>query len=90
MSAELKNSFVNNHRFFLSFLIALFFTTLLAGCGLFGFGKKEDRPPDVLAQEAYRELKSGKYGSAAEDFEKIRDRLPVASPEARPGRAEGG
>ncbi len=32
--------FRNNYRFYLGFLIALFLTTSLAGCGWFGFAKK--------------------------------------------------
>lgn len=74
-----QNHFGNNYGFYLGFLIALFLTTSLAGCGWFGFGKKDDRPPDVLAQEAYQKMKSGKYEDAAENFEKIRDRYPYSA-----------
>jgi outer membrane protein assembly factor BamD len=75
-----QSHFGNNYRFYLSFFISLFLVTLIAGCGWFG-KKKDDRPPDVLAQEASQKMKSGKYVEAAEDFEKIRDRYPY-SPEA--------
>jgi outer membrane protein assembly factor BamD len=67
-----------NYRFYLSFFIPLFLITLIAGCSWFG-KKKDERPPDVLAQEAYQKMKSGKYEEAAEDFEKIRDRYPYSS-----------
>ncbi len=49
----------------------LFLTTSLAGCGWFGLGKKDDRPPDVLAQEAYQKMKSGRDEDAAENFERF-------------------
>jgi outer membrane protein assembly factor BamD len=76
-----ENNFCHKSRFYHNILIILFLTPLLAGCSWFGFGKKTDRPPDVMAQEAGQKMKSGKYGAAAEDFEKIRDRYTY-SPEA--------
>lgn len=82
------NHCCNNSRFYLIFLIAVFLTPLLAGCGWFGFRKKTDRPPDVLAQEAQQKMRSGNYSSASEDFEKIRDRYPY-SPEATQAELQG-
>ena len=79
MRVQSINYFRNTHRFYLSFLIALFLTISLAGCSWFGHNKKDDRPPDVLAQEAYQKMKTGKYEDAAEDFEKIRDRYPYSA-----------
>ena len=64
-----------------AWLLTAILLGLLPGCGWFGFGRKPDRPPDVLAQEGYDKMKSGKYEAAAENFEKIRDRYPY-SPEA--------
>lgn len=65
-------------------VLILALLTLPAGCGWFGnwFGKKKpDRPPEVLAEEGFKKMKSGQYDAAVESFEQIRDRYPY-SPEA--------
>jgi outer membrane protein assembly factor BamD len=63
-------------------LLALVLVFAFSGCstvkGWFGKKEKEDRPPEVLAEEGIKNLKKKKYDDAIETFEKVRDRYPYS------------
>jgi outer membrane protein assembly factor BamD len=66
----------------LKLLLALVVVALVSNCGMFKglFGKKtkEDKPPDIMAEEGINQLKKKKYDDAIETFEKVRDRYPYS------------
>lgn len=62
-------------------LLTLALVFALSGCGTVKgwFAKKKpDKPPEVLAEEGIKKLKSKKYDDAIETFEKVRDRYPYS------------
>jgi len=63
------------------FLVLQGMILLLAGCGKFSSwfsSPEEDRPPNVLASDATRDLESGYYDAAIEGFQTIKDRYPYS------------
>lgn len=71
---------MRNHtvaKFLLLFLLVAFTGNCGTVKGWFG-KKKEERPPDVMADEGIQQLKKKKYDDAIETFEKVRDRYPYS------------
>lgn len=63
---------------FLMLVMFAFISNCSTVKGWFGKKDKEDKPPEVLAQEGIKELKKEKYLDAIETFEKLRDRYPYS------------
>lgn len=62
-------------------LLTVLLVFMISGCGTIkGWFKqsKDDRPPDVLAQEGLKDLKKKKYIDAIETFQKVKDRYPYS------------
>ena len=58
-------------------LLALFF---LNGCSLLEFflGEKEDKSPQAIMADGIKDLEAGRYQSAVEAFQNIKDRYPYS------------
>ncbi|MDD3580836.1 MAG: outer membrane protein assembly factor BamD [Desulfobacca sp.] len=68
-------------RIFIKLLLLLTLVGLMEGCSWVGnlFGsKKEEKPPEALAQEGIKKLKKKNYDDAIDAFEKLKDRYPYS------------
>lgn len=66
---------------FAKLLLPVVLLSFTLGCSTFKgwFGKKKnDAPPDVLAEQGIKDLKKKNYEDAIETFEKVRDRYPYS------------
>jgi outer membrane protein assembly factor BamD len=64
------------------FLLLLVLAAFTSSCGTvkgwMGWGKKPEKPPEVMAEDGIKQLKKKNYDDAIETFEKIRDRYPYS------------
>ncbi len=66
---------------FVKLFLPVLFLSFAFGCSTVKgwFSKKpKDKPPDIMADEGIKQLKSKKYDNAIETFEKVRDRYPYS------------
>jgi outer membrane protein assembly factor BamD len=54
--------------------------SLFGGCALWGrfFGEEEEKSPEELIRDGMRSFEQGRYESATESFEKLKDRYPYS------------
>ena len=70
-----------NRKIIAKLLLLVVVLTFTFGCSTFKgwFGKKkQDQPPDVLAEQGIKELKKKNYLDAIDTFEKVKDRYPYS------------
>lgn len=70
-----------NTKRFAEILLPLILVAFLGGCSTVKgwFAKKEpEKPPEIMADEAIKDLKKKKYDNAIETFEKLKDRYPYS------------
>src|SRR5271157_2269693 len=70
-----------NRKIITRLLLLVVVLTFTFGCSTFKdwFGKKKnDGPPDVLAEQGIKDLKKKNYEDAIDTFEKVKDRYPYS------------